>query len=184
MSNEILKSNGNVPAIAKDKLDAIAALSETQIPQLKPVESGFRVKGSETFVKEIRGTIIDVSPYLIRFENNIAHKLPHVADDLDIPPGYDRRCDLRILVDDQVIGLSLSPTSMRHQLSPYIKYLRGKGLELHRVTSRLTSQQVSTSKATWSKVIFEHVEDPAPKISPEPPQAATQPQDRIPQRWK
>ena len=184
MANEIVKDNDNFPAVAKNNLDAIAALCDNQIPQLKLVEGGFRVRGSDKFVKEILGTILDAVPYLIRFEDKVAHKLPHVSDDLDIPDGYERRCDLRILVDDQVVGLSLAPTSMRFGLSPYIKYLRGRGFELYQVTTKLMSQQVTNQRGTWNTVVFEFVEDTVPKSSPETPRTSNQPQDRIPQSWR
>jgi hypothetical protein len=176
----ITKFESKIPSISTDKLDAVIDLSDDQTSWLKIIEGGFKVINQDKFVKGFTGRIVSVEPHLMKFENNTPHKLPHVADDLDIPEGYERRCDVKLLMDDQLIGLSLAPSSMKYYLSPYLKFLRNKDLRPEEVLTKVTSKQASNDKGTWSVAAFELVGEPQ-DTSPEPPQAVS---GRIPKGWE
>ncbi len=176
----ITKFESKVPSIPDDKLNAVIDLSDDQTSWVKVIEGGFKVINQDKFVKGFTGRIMDVTPYLMKFENGVPHKLPHVADDLDIPEGFERRCDVKILADDQLIGLSLAPSSTKYYLSPYLKFLKNKGLRPEQVFTKVTSKQASNDKGTWSVAAFELVGEPQ-GTSPETPQPVS---GRVPKGWE
>jgi hypothetical protein len=176
----LTKIESRVPSIPEDKLNAVIDLSDDQTLWTKVIEGGFKVINQDKFVKGFTGRIVDVTPYLMKFENGVPHKLPHVADDLEVPEGYERRCDLKLLVDDQLIGLSLAPSSTKFYLSPYLKFLRNKGLRPEQVLTKVSSKQASNDKGTWSVAAFELIEE-TQGTSPEPPQPLS---GRVPKGWE
>ena len=156
-----LTTHGSMfPAIPEDRLDAVIGLSEDQTMWLKLVEGGLKVVAQDKFIKNVTGAIIDVTPYLMKFENGVPSKIPHVADDLQIPAGYERRCDVKIAADGQVFGLSLAPSSTRFYLSPYLKFLRSRGLRPEEAVTRVSSKQASNDRGTWSVAVFELIDTP------------------------
>jgi len=103
--------------IPEGHIDAVINLSAESILWLKPVEGGLKIVTQDKFIRDVAGKIVDVFPYLMKFEDGVPTKIPHVVDDADIPPGFERRCDLKILADGQLLGLSLAPSSMKYYLS-------------------------------------------------------------------
>ena len=174
----VTKFESKVPSIPEDKLDAVIDLSDDQTSWVKVIEGGFKVINQDRFVKSFTGRIIDVTPYLMKFENGVPSKIPHVADDLDIPEGYERRCDVKLLADDSVIGMSLAPSSTKFSLSPYLKFLRNKGIRPEEVVTKVTSKQASNDKGTWAVAAFELVGS-SDKAPPE-----SQTERRVPTEWE
>lgn len=168
------KVEKGVPAIPDDKLRAVMDVSGDQTQWLKTVEGGFKVIKQDKFLKNVTGRIISLDPYLMKFENGVPTKLPHVADHSQIPAGYERRCDIKILVaDQQLVGISLPPSSFEFNLSPYIKFLHGKGLRPEEVMTKVFSQQASNPKGTWPVACFELVDE-----------QSSEPSSKIPSEWK
>jgi len=132
--------------------------------------NGFYFPSQDKTVTELTGVVKSLSPYLVRFEDNIPHKLPHEPDDLKIPDGYERRCDIKIDVDGMIVGLSLSPSSFKHQLSPYVRHLANRGLRPEQVTTRIKTKTASNSMGSWAIAVFSEAgqapqaEQPATKV--------------------
>lgn len=163
-----------VPGIPDEKLQAVMDVSGDQTEWLKTVEGGFKVIKQDKFIKNVTGRIISVDPFLMTFENGIPKKLPHVADDLKIPEGYERRCDIKVLVADQkIFGISLPSSSFKFNLSPYIKFLHGKGLRPEQVVTKIFSKQASNSMGTWAVACFELVGTDQP----------TETSSKLPSEW-
>ncbi len=152
-----------VPAIPNEKLQAVMDLAGDEIIWLKTVEGGFKLVKQDKFVKNITGRIISVEPYLMRFENGVPTKIPHIADDLQIPEGFERRCDIKIRTGDQVLGLSLPSSSFRYNLSPYLRFLHGKGLRPEQVSTKVFSRQATNNMGTWPVACFELVGSDQPQ---------------------
>ena len=161
----IVPREKNLPGIPDDKLSAVIQLSDDRTNWVKIVEGGFKLLGQDKFVKQLVGKIVDVTPYLIKFESGVPTKIPNVTDDLEIPEGYERRCDVKLLVDDELFGLSLPPSSIRFYLSPYLKFLRNKNLRPENVLTRVTSKMASNSMGTWPVSVFELADTPSPDAS-------------------
>jgi hypothetical protein len=168
------KKEKELPAIPDNRIDEVIDLSANQAMFAKVVEGGFRILNQDKFIKAFVGKIVDVAPYLIKFENGIPEKKPNVQDDLQIPPGFERRCDVRILCGDQLIGLSLPKSSTKYYLSPYLKFLKNKGLRPEGVLTKVTSKMVSNAQGTWAVACFELVDNP------ELPQDSSQ----VPPEWE
>nr|BDD45664.1 hypothetical protein 12 [Desulfobacterales bacterium] len=173
------KGRSNLPAmIPNDKLDEVIDLSGDQTSWVKPVEGGFKLVKEDKYVKTLTGRIVDVTLYLMKFEDSGPTKMPHVKDDLQIPEGFERRCDVKLDVGGQLIGLSLAPSSAKYHLSPYLKFLRNQGLRPEDVVTTVTSRRASNDKGSWSVACFEAVSDPQTE-----PGSDKSP-DSIPEEWK
>ena len=151
------------PAIPNEKLQAVVDLADDQTEWLKTVEGGFKLVNQDKFIKSITGRIISVDPYLMKFENGVPTKIAHIADEHQIPEGFERRCDLKIKVGNQILGLSLPSSSFRYYLSPYIKSLLNRGLRPEQVTTRVFSRQASNAKGSWAVSCFEMVGSDQPQ---------------------
>ena len=107
---------------------------------------------------------MDVNAYLIKFESGTPTKIPNVVNDLEIPKGYERRCDVKFLTSGgEVLGISLPPSSTKFYLSPYLKYLKNRNLRPEDVLTRVTSKQASNKHGTWPVAVFELAD---PKAEP------------------
>jgi hypothetical protein len=145
------------PTIPDRNIDAMIDLSDDIALWVKLVPGGFQFANQDKIIPELVGKIVSVVPYLINFDagDRIPAKLPHVKSDLEIPEGYSRRCDVKILTGGQVVGISLAPSSMKFQLSPYLKYLKNQGLRPEDVVTRMTSKTVSNNMGTFQVCVFE-----------------------------
>jgi hypothetical protein len=145
------------PAIPDESIDSVIEMSDDIAIWCKPVRGGFQFANQDKIVPELVGKLVSITPYLINFDEGDRQpaKLPHVKTDVEIPEGYSRRCDIKILAGGQVIGISLAPSSMKFQLSPYLKYLKNQGLRPEQVTTRITSKQVSNQMGTFQVTVFE-----------------------------
>jgi hypothetical protein len=149
-----------VPAIPDENLEAVIDMSDDLAVWSKLVPGGLQFPSQDKIIPEVTGRLIQVTPYLINFDlgDRLPAKKPHVRDDIEIPEGYSRRCDIKLDAGGQVIGLSLAPSSMKFQLSPYLKYLKNQGLRPEDVVTRVTSKQVSNNMGTFQVAVFEMVD--------------------------
>jgi len=161
--NAILKKDDFSVSIPDEDIDAVAALSDDLAQWAKLVPGGFQFPNRDKVIPELVGTIKSITPYLVKFENGVPSKLPHEPDDYKIPEGFERRSDVKIEVNDMVIGLSLAPSTIKHQLSPYVKYLRNQGLRPEQVSTRIQSRQASNNFGTWNIAVFSMAGDASAK---------------------
>lgn len=190
MSNEITTTGGTPPSIPDENIDAVIEMSEDITIWTKLVPGGFQFTNQDKMVPEIVGRVVSIVSLLVNFDEGDRQpaKLPHVKSDLEIPPGYSRRCEVKIQSGGQVVGISLAPSSMKFQLSPYLKYLKNQGLRPEEVTTRITSKQVSNNLGTFQVAVFEMVDEagkssetPPKRTPPEtPPEASS---DTYPEEW-
>jgi len=178
------------PTIPDESIGHVIELSEDIAIWCKPIPGGFQFTNQDKTIPEIIGYMVGIVPYLINFDSGdrAPAKLPHVASDLEIPEGYSRRCDVKIKTADQIIGLSLAPSSVKYQLSPYLKYLRNQGLRPEQVPTRLTSRTVSNNMGSFQVVVFEVAESrkeitPSTKKTPSETPPPEQTSFYIPKEW-
>jgi hypothetical protein len=145
------------PAIPDENIQNVIDLSEDIAIWCKLVLGGFQFANQDKIVPELVGPMVSIQSYLINFDagDRQPAKLPHVKSDLEIPEGYSRRCDVKVLTGGQVVGISLAPSSTKFQLSPYLKYLKNQGLRPEDVVTRITSKQVSNNMGTFCVAVFE-----------------------------
>jgi hypothetical protein len=139
--------------IPKETIDEVIKIGDDVAMWSKVVDGGFSI--NDKIITEYDGIILGINLYCVRWENKQPHKIPNILKEEDIPEGYERRADLKILVDGQIIGISLPKSSLKYQLSPYLRYLRNCGLKPNDVVTRLKSKQVSNSYGTFNVVVFE-----------------------------
>ena len=139
--------------IPDETIEKIISIGDGTAIWAKLVDGGFSI--NDKIITEMKGVICGINPYLVKWENKQPHKIQHISDDDKIPPGYERRVDLRILVDEQIVGISLAKSSFKYQLSPFLRYLRNCGLRPENVVTRLRSKQVSNVHGTFNVVVFE-----------------------------
>ncbi len=175
------------PAVSDESIDSVIELSEDIAIWCKLVRGGFQFTNQDKIIEELAGKIVSIIPYLINFDEGDRQpaKLPHVKSDLEIPEGYSRRCDVKILSGDQVVGISLAPSSMKFQLSPYLKYLRNQRLRPEDVITRVTSKQVSNNMGTFQVAVFEPVDraKKPPETPEEMPSNTPQESFDFPSEW-
>jgi hypothetical protein len=118
----IVKENrdGNlVPvSIPDETIEQIISMGNNVAMWGKLVDNGISINNKT--IAEARGIIIDIHQYLVKWDNKQPHKIANVVNDEDIPEGYERRVDLKILIDDQIVGISLAKSSFKYQLAPYL----------------------------------------------------------------
>lgn len=161
-------------AIPEETVKAVAAMADDQPLWMKVTQFGLSY--GEKVVPEIRGRIIQIEPCIIKFEGigKPPIKKPHVADDKDIPEGFERRCDIKIDIgNEQIIGISLSKTSFRWGLAPYIKYLINQGLKPSDVITVLRTRAVTNQYGQFAVVNFNVANDSSP-VDPAPTQVPQQ----------
>jgi hypothetical protein len=171
------------PSIPDESIHQVMKLSDDVAIWAKPVAGGFQFPSQDKIVPEIVGTIVQIQPYLINFDagDRLPAKKPHVESDLEIPEGYSRRCDIKLSAGGQVVGISLAPSSLKFQLSPYLKYLSNQRLRPEEVLTRVTSRQASNNMGTFQVAVFE-VADGEPEVpevansEPEEPSGSPSPQ--------
>jgi hypothetical protein len=148
--------------------------------------NGFYFPSQNKTVTELTGVIKSMTPHLVKFEENIPYKLPHEPDDLKIPDGYERRCDLKIDIGGMIVGLSLSPSSFKHQLSPYVRHLSNRGLRPDQLATTIRARMASNNMGQWPIAVFseageapQSAEKPAVNFDPRPSQSST-----VPEGWE
>jgi hypothetical protein len=152
--------------IPEETLEEIVAMADDHILWMKATQFGF--SHDEKVISEIRGIIIQAEPYLVKFEGigKPPIKKPHVLNDSDIPEGFERRCDIKIDVGDgQIIGVSLSKSSFRRGLAPYLKYLRNQGLHPHDVVTIMRTRLASNQFGQFPVIDFMVAGEPSPPES-------------------
>jgi hypothetical protein len=157
------------PMIKEEDINAVIRLSDNTCIWSKLVDGGFKFDNQDKIIPELVGRLVEITPYLINFDSaeRPPPKLPHVESDLEIPPGYHRRTDIKMEIANSggnVIGLSLPLSSAKFQLSPYLRHLKNQGLKPHEVVTRITSRQASNPSGTFSVAVFhliDHEDDPS-----------------------
>jgi len=140
-------------SISDETIEQIISMGDDVAMWAKMVDNGFSIN-DKTFSK-IEGVIIDIKPYLVKWDNNKPYKIPNVANDEEIPADYERRVDLKILINGQIVGISLPKSSFKNRLSPYLRHLKNNGLRPEEVVTRLRSSKVSNVHGTFNVAAFE-----------------------------
>lgn len=138
--------------IPQEKIDLIARLGDENAVWVKITDGGF-LFGGEKVIPELRGVVVSVNPYFVRWTDKRPEKIPFNGQ--DTPEGYDLRCDLKINIDGTVVGLSLPKTSTKSQLGPYMKFLKNANLLPNRVITRIRTKPVSSRNGKFNIAIFE-----------------------------
>lgn len=167
ISKENTKGNLVLFDIPDETIEQIIAFGDDAALWVKVVDGGFRA--NDKTVPEITGIIREIHPYLVRWENGQPDKIPDVQSDFDIPEGYERRVDLKIIVDGQIVGISLAKSSLKYHLSPYLRYLKNIELRPDNVFTKLKVKAVSNAYGTFNVVIFKMV-GPANGVTSQQPQ--------------
>ena len=97
---------------------------------------------NDKIISEMCGRIIRIILYGVKWSDKKPDKIPFDPGK-DLPEGYEPRCDLFIEVGKQVIGISLSKTSLKYHFSPYVRNLKNNGLRPEDVISRLRVKQAT-----------------------------------------
>jgi hypothetical protein len=173
------------PSIPDSNLNAVIELSDDAAIWCKLADSGFTVIAQGKLIPEIVGRLVSVQPYLINFDagDRLPAKKPHVKSDTEIPEGYSRRCDIKVEAGGSILGISLAPSSMKFQLSPYLKFLKNSGLRPEQVVTRLTSKRVSNNQGTFNVCVFELV-DGTKKVRPSETPSSDETSPELPEGWE
>jgi len=139
--------------IPEETLQEVINMADDQVLWMKPTQFGFSY--GDKVVPEIRGAIVQVNPYLVKFDGKQAIKKPHVSSDHDIPEGFERRCDIKLDAGaGQIVGVSLSKSSFRGGLAPYLKYLNNQGLKPHEVLTVMRTRIATNQYGQFAVVNF------------------------------
>jgi hypothetical protein len=152
--------------ISDDVIDFILDIGNQVALWAKPTETGF--SANDKIIEEIIGRIVNIKAYLVKWIDKQPHKIP-INPGEDLPEGYEPRCDLFIDVGGQVIAISLSKSSLKFHLSPYVRNLKNKGLGPEDVITRLRVKQATNKFGSFNVVIFDLVDkvsDPTPVTPP------------------
>jgi hypothetical protein len=150
------------PAIAEDVIDDIIEMSDDTAMWGRLTQDGIHFASQDKTVPYIVGPITGLDRYLVMFPGpgQKPVKKPWTKNDAEIPEDFSRRVDVRIYSNQfqQYIGVSLSESSAKFQLSPYLKYLHNQGIRPEEAITKISTRQASNDKGTWSVAIFELVD--------------------------
>jgi hypothetical protein len=181
---ELIEKSENpivIVSIPDDLIEAVAAICGQDALWVKIVETGFLL--NDKVIPEISGQIIGINLYGVRWTDKQPHKITYNPGK-DLPEGYGLRCDLFVKVHGQVIGISMSKSSLKYQFSPYVRNLKNNGLRPEDLITRLRIKQATNKFGSFNVVIFDavgKVSEPTlvttPPIVSEPP-ASSPPQSQ------
>lgn len=117
----------------------------------KPTKGGFLI--GDTIVPEITGRIVDVRAYWVKWNNKVPDKIPLIPGS-ERPEGYEVRVDVIVLIDNMLVGVSLSRSSATYQLSPYLRHLSHSGLRVNEVFTKLQARQTANNFGEFTVVTF------------------------------
>ena len=143
----------SLPDIPAEVLDECYATAEDMVTWMKPRGNSFQVDDLTQPIPEIVGRIIEINPYLVKWENNEPDKIPYIKDELDWPMGYEPRCDVVVLTPTGVkIGISLAKSSFRKQFCPYVKTLADQGLKPPEALTRFLTYEAKSNLGSFNVV--------------------------------
>lgn len=144
----LVTTDGRMVAIKIDEdiIESVISISDDDVLWLKIAEGGFLDGDNDFLAAELRGIVFDIKPYWIQWligEPPI--KLPFRSMD-DQPEGFELRTDLKIkLIDDELVGLSLAPSSTRN-FSRYMRRLQSMRLPISEVITVFTTRAVTNKQ--------------------------------------
>ncbi len=140
--------------IPQDVIDALARLAEESVTWVKPTEGGFLV-GGEKLLPELQGVLRRMDPHLVKWVDKKPEKIRFTGQ--APPEGFKLETNVIIDVDRTLFGVSLAPTSIRRQLSPYLRFLEGLGLRPEEVITRIRTRPERSSRGKYTVCVFEYV---------------------------
>ncbi len=158
MSEELMRIKYGVPevVIPPEEIQKVIDIGDSAIFWARQDTLGFLI--DDKLIPEIRGYIIGIKSYLIKWEGGVPDKIPLVKEE-EAPEGYEPRCDVKILCKNYTVGLSLPTSSFKYRFSPYIKALRLAGLQPSDViTVARTKEVMNRKQQKFTLVIFETAE--------------------------
>jgi len=126
--------------------------------------------------------LVAIEPYYVKWVGKQPEKIAFQGQ--EAPPEFSLRCDIRMLVDGVLVGISLSKSSTKSQLSQYLKFLKKSGFRPNQVVTRVRSKTVANPHGRFPLAIFdcigtvEDLQKPAAvdvtpiRVETEPPKAA------------
>jgi hypothetical protein len=149
-NQDIVKYEEIPPAV----IDTLLEDANKMALWVKPKGEGFYYK--ENYLKTITGIITKIEPYWAMWEDGKIIKSfdKHAPDD-----DFVRRCDVSVRTRDNfVIRVSL-PKSSYNNLATYVKVLRGRRLEIHKIPTLLSCEEVNGSYGVFTVVNFTEAAD-------------------------
>ena len=174
MENALVTTDGRMVNIKIDPeiVESVISISDDDVLWLKIAEGGF-LDGDNFMAPEIRGIVFDIKPYWIKWNiGEPPEKIPFRSMD-DQPEFFELRTDLKVsLIDGELVGLSLAPSSSRN-FSRYMRRLQSMRLPISEVITVFTTRAVvNKQKQKFVMLDFDVI---PPKAGPE---KAKQPQDQ------
>jgi hypothetical protein len=158
--------------ITDNVIDVILEIGGQDAIWAKPTETGF--SANDKIIEEIIGRIVKMKIYGVKWTDKQPHKIP-INPGEDLPEGYEPRCDLFVDVGGQVIAISLSKSSLKYHLSPYVRNLKNNGLRPEDVLTRCRVKQASNRFGSFYVVIFDVVDKVPEPIPVTPPPVVNEP---------
>jgi len=127
-------------------------------------ETGIYFKAFDYAVPFIAGRIVDIDPYLGKFENGILSKMSLSRQ--PYPEGYQPRMDIAIQDPEKISILSLAPTSAKAAAS-FLRHLKNLGHRPENCLVRVeTAVRTSKQGGRFGVAVFSLIGT----INPDPPQ--------------
>ena len=102
--DEIIQSNNDL-IVNDEAIEDLIDLADDVPSQIRISDNGFKV--NEKVLPRLRGILFNPQPYLIKFNGagTRPERLPYERDREKIPDGFERRCDVKMLISDQEFNL-------------------------------------------------------------------------------
>lgn len=151
MNEELAVFGKDLPQVPPEEIDKITSLADDVAIWGKIAEGGIII--NDKTLPEIVGQILKINTYCVRWVDKKPDKIPFLSEG-DMPEGYEIRADIKVLCDHQVIGLSLSQSSARYQLGPYIRSLQARNLNPAEVLTSIRTKSVSNKYGKFAIATF------------------------------
>jgi hypothetical protein len=175
--------------IPDETVQEIIGIGEDVPHWAKVTEGGFLI--FEKTIPELEGIICELYNYLVEWDGKKPHKIPTVPSDSQIPEGYERRVDMKVMIGDQLVGISLAKSSIKYHLAPYLKYLSNHGYKPNDVVTKFRIKQVSNVHGSFPVTTFSMVgliKSPEEIVSNSPyqknPEAKPSVSSALPSEWQ
>jgi hypothetical protein len=154
--NEVMEEERSVMTypnqLPAELIDEFIKDGEGHVMFVKAVDGGFKF-GEDTYLKEIIGIITSAEKYYVKWTNGQPDKLYDVSAD-DVPDGYEVRCDIQILTDETLLGVSLAPSSYIYGFAQYLRSLKARNMDVGQVLTKLWVEQRHNKYGTFNVVRF------------------------------
>ena len=138
-------------------IERIIQIGDEEVQWLRNSTGGFKVSDDDTR-REVTGCIFAINNYLIAWHDGSPERMDDPGT-RDLPPGFERRVDLKIVTTDGYrLGISIPGASLRKNFAGYLKKLSNAGLKPNEVWTKFRCSERKAKDLEGNAISFPFIE--------------------------